>query len=100
MSRVCQITGRGTSFGRSIARRGLPKAKGGVGLKTTGMTKRRFKVNVQTKRIWVPELGEHVRVRVSAKGLRTINKNGAYRTLLKAGLIKPVKPKQAQSADA
>ena len=57
MSRVCQVTKRGTKSGRSIARRGLPKAKGGVGLKTTGVTKRTFKVNVHKKRIWVAELG-------------------------------------------
>ena len=95
MSRVCQVTKRGTKSGRSIARRGLPKSKGGVGLKTTGVTKRKFKVNVHTKRIWVPELGQHVRVRLSTRALKTIAKNGAYPTLLKAGLIKPVKKKQA-----
>lgn len=93
MSRVCQITGRGTASGRSIARRGLPKKKGGVGLNITGVTKRKFKVNVHKKRIWVPEIGQHVTVRLSARALRTINKNGAYPTLVKAGLIKPVRPK-------
>ena len=93
MSRTCQITGRGTTAGRSIARRGLPKKAGGVGLNITGVTKRQFKVNVQKKRIWVPEIGKHVTVRLSARALRTINKNGAYPTLVKAGLIKPVRPK-------
>jgi len=91
MSRVCQVTGRGTTAGRSIARRGLPKAKGGVGLRTTGVTKRKFKVNVQKKRIWVEELGETVTVRISARALRTISRKGAYPVLLKAGLIKPKK---------
>lgn len=94
MSRRCQVTGAGTRAGRSIARRGLPKSKGGVGLKTTGVTKRVFKVNVQKKRIWVPELGQHVRVKLSTRALKTIQKNGAYRTLLKAGVIKPAKPQQ------
>ncbi len=89
MSRVCQVTKRGTQFGSSIARRGLSKASGGVGLKTTGVTKRKFKVNVLSKRIWVPELGETVRVRLSTKALRTINRKGAYAVLLGAGLIKP-----------
>jgi len=91
MSRVCQVTGRGTRAGRSIAHRGLAKCKGGVGLKTTGVTKRKFKVNVQKKRIWVPELNQYVRVRISTRALRTISKNGAYSVLLKAGLIKPVR---------
>ena len=94
MSRTCQVTDRGTRVGGNISRRGLPKSQGGVGLRTTGHTKRTYKVNVQKKRIWVPELGEHVTVRLSTKALRTIDKNGAYPTLLKAGLIKPVKPGQ------
>jgi large subunit ribosomal protein L28 len=89
MSRVCQITGRGTRTGCTIARRGLAKAKGGVGVKTTGITKRKFKVNVQEKRIWVPELGEHVRLRLSTRALKTITKRGPYPVLVEAGLIKP-----------
>ena len=100
MSRVCQVTNRGTQVGNSIARRGLAKPKGGIGLKTTGVTKRRFKVNVQTKKIWVPELGQHVRVKLSAKALKSITKHGAYRVLRDAGLIKPLKnKKKAAPAD-
>ena len=94
MSRVCQITGKGTRAGGHIARRGLSKAKGGVGLNTTGVSKRTFKVNVQTKRIWVAEIGEHVRVKLSTRALRTITKKGAYRVLTEAGIIKPIKPKK------
>lgn len=47
MARVCEICGKGTTSGKSIARRGLPKKKGGVGLKTTGHTKRKFLANIQ-----------------------------------------------------
>ena len=72
MSRVCQITGRRTRRGNSIARRGLAKPKGGIGLKTTGVTRRTFKPNIQTKKIWVEELGCMVRVKLSAKALKTI----------------------------
>lgn len=89
MSRTCQVTGRGTQVGGTIARRGLPKKDGGVGLRTTGKNKRKFKVNVQKKRIWVPELCEYVTVKISTRALRTVMKNGAYPTLLKAGLIRP-----------
>ena len=100
MSRVCQVTKRGTRSGNQITRRGLAKPKGGIGLKTTGVTKRKFKVNVQTKRIWVPEIGQYVRVRLAAKSLKAINAKGAYRVLVDAGLIKPVKPKaKAPAAD-
>ena len=95
MSKTCQITGRGTRAGGSIARRGLAKKVGGVGLRTTGHTKRTFQVNVQKKRIWVPELGQYVRVRLSTRALKTVAKNGAYPTLLKAGLIKPVGKKSS-----
>ncbi|HJM56535.1 MAG: 50S ribosomal protein L28 [Planctomycetes bacterium] len=89
MSRTCEVTGRGTRVGGTIARRGLPKKDGGVGLRTTGKNKRKFKVNVQKKRLWVPELGEYVTVKLSTRALRTVMKNGAYPTLLKAGLIRP-----------
>lgn len=100
MTRKCEVTGRGTRSGGSIARRGLAKAKGGVGLNTTGKSKRKFKVNVQKKRIWVPELGEHVRVRLSTRALRTINKNGAYRVLVDAGLIKPLRHQASSTTSA
>jgi len=89
MSRVCQVTGRKTQVGKQYARRGLAKAKGGVGKKTTGVCLRQFKINLQWKSVWVPELHRHVRVRISTRAIRTISKNGAYKTLLAAGLIKP-----------
>lgn len=54
MARRCEVTGKGTKSGKSIARRGLPKKKGGVGLKTTGHTKRTFKSNVQKVRVLLP----------------------------------------------
>ncbi|MFA6397427.1 MAG: bL28 family ribosomal protein [Candidatus Paceibacterota bacterium] len=44
--------------------------------------------NMQKKRIFVPELNKTVTVNISTTGIRTINKNGAYVTLKKAGLIK------------
>ena len=53
MSRRCDFCGKKSITGNSIARRGLPKKKGGVGLKTTGVTKRRFLPNLQVKRILV-----------------------------------------------
>ena len=45
--RICQICGKKAITGNKIARRGLPKWKGGVGLKTTGITRRRFFPNLQ-----------------------------------------------------
>ena len=43
--------------------------------------------NFQTKTIFVPELNKSIRLTLSTRGLKTINKNGAYATLKKAGLL-------------
>ncbi len=51
----------------------------------TGLVRRR--ANIQKKRIYVPELKKSITVSLSAKGLKTLNKNGAYKTLKDAGLI-------------
>ena len=53
MSRRCQICGKKALTGSSITRRGLAKKKGGVGKKTTGITKRKFFPNLQRKKIIV-----------------------------------------------
>ena len=68
MSRMCEICGKRTTFGRSIARRGLAKRKGGIGKKTTGITKRVFRPNVQ--KIRVIEGGRVRRARVCAACIR------------------------------
>jgi len=68
MSRVCYFTGKKTVAGRSISRRGKAKYLGGVGRKVTGITKRKFKPNVQKVRAVVD--GRVCRIRVSAKAIR------------------------------
>ncbi len=65
----------------------MAKKKGGVGRHVTKNVPRIFGPNLQEHRIWVPELKKFVRIRVTARGLKTINKNGAYRALKKAGVI-------------
>lgn len=47
----------------------------------------RRKANLQKRKIFVPELGKYVSITVSAKGLKTIAKRGAYQTLKKAGVV-------------
>jgi large subunit ribosomal protein L28 len=47
MSKVCQICFKRPLSGNTIKRRGLAKKKGGVGRKITGITKRKFKPNLQ-----------------------------------------------------
>lgn len=68
MARVCYFTGKRTKAGRSIARRGKAKYLGGVGRKTTGITKRKFKPNIQRVRAVVD--GKVCRIKVSAKAIR------------------------------
>ena len=68
MSRVCHFTGRKTHAGQSIARRGKAKRLGGVGKKVTGITKRKFKPNIQKVRAIID--GKVCRIKVSAKAIR------------------------------
>lgn len=68
MSRVCHFTGKRTMAGRSIARRGKAKRLGGVGRKVTGITKRKFKPNIQRVRAVID--GKVCRIKVSAKAIR------------------------------
>jgi large subunit ribosomal protein L28 len=100
MPRVCQITGAKVSFGHRDHRSGKAKKEGGIGRHLTKRVKRRFYPNILDKNIWVPELGKFVKVRLTARALKTVNKNGAYRTLLKAGLISPARPKKKAAAAA
>jgi large subunit ribosomal protein L28 len=68
MSRVCHFTGKRTKAGNQIARRGKAKYLGGVGKKTTGITKRKFKPNIQRVRAVID--GRVCRIKVSAKAIR------------------------------
>ncbi len=69
MSRVCYFTGKKPISGKRIARRGIAKKSGGIGLKTTGITTRRFQPNLQTVKI--VENGTVKRVRVSARYIKS-----------------------------
>jgi len=68
MARVCEICGKHTRSGGQIARRGLPKKKGGVGLRITGHSLRKFKPNIQRVRALVN--GEVKRIKVCTRCLR------------------------------
>jgi large subunit ribosomal protein L28 len=68
MARVCEICGKGTTSGRQYARRGRAKRLGGVGVKTTGVSNRRFRPNLQRVRALVD--GVPKRIRVCAKCIR------------------------------
>ena len=87
MSKVCSITGSKVTRGSIIHRRGMAKKKGGVGRNVTKNVPRTFSPNLHQRRVWVPELKKFIRIRVTARGMKTLNKNGAYATLKKAGVV-------------
>jgi large subunit ribosomal protein L28 len=87
MSRICSITKAKPSKGSVIHRRGLAKKKGGIGQHVTKVVTRTFFPNLQSKRIWIPEEKRYVTVKLTARALKTVNKNGAYVTLKKAGIL-------------
>jgi len=69
MSRKCEICKKKAITGNAVTRRGMPKKKGGVGLKTTGISKRRFLPNLQSKRIIIN--GKVKKVLVCAKCIKS-----------------------------
>ena len=70
MSRVCDICGKGPATGNVVVRKGSPKYKGGIGLHTTGISKRRFLPNLHTVRV-TDGKGNTKRMTVCARGLKT-----------------------------
>lgn len=63
MSRVCQVTGKRPITGNNVSH-------------ANNKTKRRFLPNIQQKRFWVPEENRFVTLKVTPKGIRTIDKVG------------------------
>ena len=69
MSRVCQITGKGPMVGNTVSHANNRK-------------KRRFLPNLQTHRFWVEGEKRFVKLRVSAQGLRIVDKKGIEAVLV------------------
>ena len=80
MAKICAITKKGSIVGGGYSNR-IRATK----FNPTG--KVRKQVNLQKKRVFVPELNRTVTITVSTQGLRTMAKNGVYKTLKKAGLV-------------
>ena len=80
MAKKCDITGKKTQVGGKYSNRTRATQ-----FNPSGKTKRA--PNLQKKRIYVPEIGKSVSITVSTKALRTIAKNGAYKTLKEANLV-------------
>lgn len=63
MSRVCMVTGKRPMTGNNVSH-------------AQNKTKRRFLPNLHTHRFWVESENRYIRLRVSAKGMRIIDKKG------------------------
>ncbi|MBE5033869.1 50S ribosomal protein L28 [Gallalistipes aquisgranensis] len=61
--RICEITGKTAVVGNNVAH-------------SNTRTKRRFNPNLKTKRFWLEEEGRWITLKVSAAGIKTINKKG------------------------
>ena len=81
MAKICPITKKS-----SIVGGGYSNATRATKFNPTG--KVRKQVNFQKKRIYVPELKQTFVLNISTRGIKTIQKNGAYATLKRAGIIK------------
>ena len=73
MARRCAITGKKPMSGHNVSH-------------ANNRTKRKFLPNLITKRIFVPETGQTVRLKISTSALRTIQKKGLLKTLKDEGL--------------
>ncbi len=80
MAKVCVITNKSSQMGGGYSNRTRATQ-----FNPTGM-KRRY-ANLQKKKIYIPELKKTMTLTISARGIKTIQKNGAYATLKKAGVI-------------
>jgi large subunit ribosomal protein L28 len=80
MARICPITKK-----TSIVGGGYSNATRATQFNPTGKVRRY--VNLQNKKIYIPELKKSIRLTISTRAIKTINKNGAYATLKKAGII-------------
>lgn len=69
MARVCEYSGKRPQTGNKIVRRGKSKREGGIGLNVTGISKRRWKPNLQTIRV-VDENGCVKKVKVCARYIK------------------------------
>ena len=70
MSFVCEVCGKGVTTGNTVARKGRPKYLGGVGVKTKGITRRKFKPNLRNVHVTAPN-GESKTMCVCTKCIRS-----------------------------
>ena len=80
MARTCPVSKRTSLVGGKFSNRTRATQFNPTG-------KVRKQLNMQKKKIYIPELKKSITLNLSTRAIKTINKNGAYQTLKKAGLI-------------
>ena len=71
MSKICEITGKKVISGNNVAH-------------SNARTRRKFYPNLQTKKFYIPEEDKYITLKVSAAGIRMIDKNGITACMKKA----------------
>lgn len=80
MAKVCAVTKKGSRMGGGYSNRTRATQ-----FNPTGNVRKY--PNLQKKRVYIPELKKTMVLTLSTEAIKTINKNGAYKTLKKAGLV-------------
>ena len=68
MSRVCDVTGKKPMFGNNVSH-------------AHNKSRRRFNINLQKKKFWLPDENRYVTLRISTRGMRVIDKKGITRVI-------------------
>ena len=68
MSRVCDVTGKKPMFGNNVSH-------------AHNKSRRRFNINLQKKKFWLPDENRYVTLRISTRGMRIIDKKGITRVV-------------------
>lgn len=63
MSRICDVTGKKPMYGNNVSH-------------AKNRTRRRFNINLQKKRFWLPDEKRYVTLNISTQGMRLIDKKG------------------------
>ncbi len=80
MAKICPVTKKGSRMAGGYSNRTRATQFNPTG-------KVRKYPNLQKKKIFIPEMNKYIILNLSTQGIKTINKNGAYATLKKAGVI-------------
>lgn len=80
MAKVCPVTNKSSKLGGGYSNRTRATQ-----FNPTGIVRKY--ANLQKKRVYIPELKKSITLTLSTKAIKTIQKNGAFKTLKKANLI-------------